>query len=147
MKNLIFFLTFCFLSLIFFANFSFLTNAFLIYILFLLFQRKNINYIFILLSGLFLDLLTNNSINFNFMFFSILILIDFLIQKYIHYDSITSQIVIGEIIILIYTLLKGTQIFLKTNLIDLSLISFFAFTSIAFILTICVLNKYILKNE
>jgi len=147
MKNFIFFLTFCFLSLVFFANFSFLTNIFLIYILLLLFQRKKINYIFILLSGLFLDLLLANSINFNFMFFSILILIDFSIQKYIHYDSITSQIVIGEIVILIYTLLKGTQIFLKTNLIDLTLVPFFIFTSIVFIFIICIFNKYIFKNE
>jgi uncharacterized membrane protein len=81
------------------------------------------------------------------MFFSILILIDLLIQKYVHYDSISSQIIVGEIVILLYTLLKGVQIFLKTSLVDLTIIPFFIFTSLVFIPTICILNKYILKNE
>lgn len=147
MKNLLFFITFCFFALVFFANFSFLTNIFIIYIIILLFQRKKINIIFILLSALFLDLLTFNPINYNFLFFSILVFLDYFLQKYIHYDSITCQILVGEFIILIYTLLKGILLFTRTNLISINLIYFFIYTSMVFIPLIYFLNKNIFKNE
>lgn len=147
MKNLLFFLTFCFLALVFFANFTFLTNIFLIYIIILLFQRKKINLLFILLSALFLDLLTFNAINYNFLFFSSLVFLDYFLQKYIHYDSITCQILIGEFIILIYTLLKGILLFINTSLININLIYFFIYTSLVFIPLIYFLNKNIFKNE